>query len=246
MKLIVIILCLLSERFLLHRASATCFYWFPQYFAQISKWLPNQYPWMTLMAIIVPLLLITWSLSLLLANIVFGFLTFLFHLVIFYNCLGPENPFYPANVRQSGNDVHSAVGSYFVKVNEGMFALIFWYILTGPIGVLLYKLCNLCIKEETVADMAAYLFQLLNWLPARLTTLFYLVVGNFQQGFPRFMQMFWSSPQKNDELLYEVGLLAARTKNDEVIQLIFAEHLVEQALIVYLVFIALFTLVASI
>ncbi len=56
------------------------------------------------------------------------------------------------------------------------------------------------------------------------------------------MQKFFSSPEFNNQLLTEGGLLAARTSESEPVQLPYAESLVEHSIIVYLVVLALFTL----
>jgi AmpE protein len=40
------------------------------------------------------------------------------NVVIFYYCLGPENPFYPVLDGTSNDNV----GDYFAKVNQGLFS----------------------------------------------------------------------------------------------------------------------------
>ena len=56
--------------------------------------------------------------------------------------------------------------------------------------------------------------------------------------------MFFSSPENNDEILGNGGLLAARSGDELTVTLPCAQILVEHALVVYLVFLAFFTLVA--
>ncbi|WP_028387630.1 regulatory signaling modulator protein AmpE [Legionella fairfieldensis] len=248
MKLLVIVLCLLSERFLVHALSYKRFYWFSSYFDAIRQRLPqNSFfstPAVGMIAVIFPVLFITGLVFLVFNHVLFGFIGLLLNLAIFYYCLGPENSFYP--VRQEMGEEHNEMeaGRYFAKVNGQLFAVIFWYIITGASGVLIYRLISLCRYQELTAKLAASLTNILDWIPVRLTVFLYLLVGNFQRGIHFFIQKLPSSPENNTEFLSEGGLLAARTSDNESVQMSYAESLVEHALIVYLVFIAFFTLVA--
>ena len=56
--------------------------------------------------------------------------------------------------------------------------------------------------------------------------------------------MFFNSVDQNDQLLSKVGLLAARINANEEISLVVAQHLVEQAIILYVIFLAFFTIIA--
>ncbi|KTC78347.1 regulatory signaling modulator protein AmpE [Legionella brunensis] len=249
MKLLVIVLCLLSERYLVHAISHRRFYWFPAYFAAISQKLSMSETSLLsqiliLCAVVLPPVLICWLILYIFSHLVFGFIGLLLHLIIFYYCLGPQNSFYP--IREEGEDQESeaVVGNYFAKVNGELFAVIFWYIVIGPIGVLLYRLISLCQKQLATANLAQIITNVLDWIPARLTVLLYLLVGNFQRGIHFFVQMLFSPPDKNDTVLSQGGLLAARTNESEPVPMPYAESLVVHALIVYLVFLALFTLVS--
>lgn len=175
-------------------------------------------------------------------RILFGFLGFLLSLVIFYYSLGPENPFYPVREDTDSENSEFVVGHYFAKVNGQLFAVVFWYIVFGALGALAYRLISLCRTQDITAQLATRLTDLLDWIPARITVFLYLLVGNFQRGIHFFSQNFLSSPKNNDSFLREGGLLAARAAETEPVQLPYAESLVEHAMIVYLVFLALFTL----
>lgn len=248
MKLLVILLCLLSERYLVHAVSYLRFTWFSSYYTIIKENLVkikiNLVSLSLLVLVVLPMLII-WGIALYIADHwFFGFLCFLLNLLIFYYCLGPDNPFYP--IREDANEQNPevAAGHYFAQVNNQLFAVIFWYVILGPLGVLFYRLVSLCRLKEPTAALALKITNLLDWIPARITVFLYLIVGNFQKGFHFFAQNFISPPDNNERLLYEGGLLAARTNEKESVQLTFAENLVEHALVVYLVFFALFTLVA--
>ncbi|KTD41206.1 hypothetical protein [Legionella parisiensis] len=246
MKLLVILLSLLSERFLIHSVSYQRFYWFFDYCQKIKmstnkqSFLTN--PWVLLALIIIPIVLLVSIIYCLLDQLVFGLIGFFLSILIFFYCLGPQNVFYP--VVQSDNRTNQElVGDYFVLVNRQLFSLVFWYIIAGPIGALAYRLITLCRDVNFVSEQAHEITDLLEWIPARLTVLLFLLVGNFQRGFSSFTSYFLAKPDKNNDMLRVCGLLAVKTNETEEIPMPVAEGLVDHAIIVMLVFIALFTLI---
>ncbi|MCE0723874.1 MULTISPECIES: regulatory signaling modulator protein AmpE [Legionella] len=244
MKLLVILLCLLSERFLIHSVSYQRFYWFPDYCQKI-KMITNKHgsnPWVLLTLIIVPIVLLVSIIYLLLDHLVFGLIGFLLSLIIFFYCLGPQNVFYPI-VQSDIKTNQELVGDYFILVNRQLFSLVFWYIIAGPIGALAYRLITLCRDFNYTSVQANEIADLLEWIPARLTVLLFLLVGNFQRGFSSFTSYFFAKPDMNNDMLRIGGLLAVRTNETEEIPMPEAESLVEHAIVVMLVFIALFTLI---
>ena len=247
MKLLVIILCLLSERYLIHAVSYQRFCWFTNYYQFIQKTADKNSifanPWVLLAFIVLPILVITAVIYCLLHGIFFGFMGLLLSIVLFYYSLGPQNVFYPPAESYSENYTAS-VGNYFVLVNQQLFSVLFWYIIAGPVAALAYRLIALCRDITAVSAQANQLADLLEWIPARLTALLYLLVGNFQRGFGTFMRYIISKPDANNNLLSECGLLAVRASDVDEVPLPVAESLVEHAIFVALVFVALFTLVS--
>lgn len=247
MKLFVIVLCLLSERYFIHRVSHNRFYWFASYFQTIRQHLSQTgslQAGFILVAIVFPIVLLTWLLLFIFGHLAYGLVGLLLNIAIFYYCLGPGNPFYPVREEGTVDGAEVAAGRYFAKVNGQLFAVVFWYIVAGVTGILVYRLISLCQEYEPTEKLAKQLTALFDWIPARLTVFLYLLVGNFQQGVHFFIQKFFSTPARNERLLTEVGLLAAGTKEGEAVQLPYAENLVEHAMIVFLVFLAFFALVA--
>lgn len=246
MKLLVIVLCLLSERFLIHSFSSKRFNWYPSYFKSLQALLArmpifNQ-PWVLLVSSIAAPLMLTMILFYLLSYVLFGFLGFIFHLVILFYCLGPDNPFYPIRM-QGEQKSDEAIASYFVAVNTQLFAPLFWYIVAGPIVLLGYRLIYLNIQQNEVSKVAQCVFDVLNWLPVRMLAVLFLFVGHFQAGFQYLSAGIFAKPSDNNRLLSQSGLSALR-EGEHMPDVIEAERMVEHALIVLLVIFALITIVA--
>ena len=129
-------------------------------------------------------------------------------------------------------------------MNGQLFAVLFWYILLGPIAALIYRFSSQSQHQSLVKQQATLLTAVLDWLPARMTALLYLLVGNFQPGLKQFAQQFFSEPTANSKVLADSGMDALGHKGDDLPTLAEAEHLVEHAIIAFLVLLACFTLVA--
>lgn len=246
MKLLVVVLCLLSERYLIHTSSYQRFYWFGDYFIFIKNIIDKKNlftnPWLILTAVVLPVILIISIVYILLNSIFFGFLSIILSTAVFLYCLGPQNAFYPPSGTERPDD--SLVGNYFALANRQLFSVIFWYIILGPIAVLTYRLITLCREISVVRQQANQATELIEWIPARISALLFLLVGNFQQGFILFARLFFSRPELNNQLLSDCGLKAVRNNDSDEIPMPMAETLVEHAIIVFMVLIALFTLVA--
>ncbi len=72
------------------------------------------------------------------------------------------------------------------QANNRLMAVIFWFVVLGPVGAMLYRLT--CLAErysredperKTVNEQAFHLLHILNWVPARMLAVTYALVGNF-------------------------------------------------------------------
>ncbi|MEO1596151.1 MAG: regulatory signaling modulator protein AmpE [Pseudomonadota bacterium] len=125
-------------------------------------------------------------------------------------------------VETSRGDVPGAV---FVQANNRIFAVIFWFVLLGPIGAWLFRVSDLARRralfqaerdnpESVVAPdcekRANDVHAILAWLPARIAAVGYTLAGNYDAG-----REAWgvrspagSFEARNEHLLREVGLAA--------------------------------------
>lgn len=94
-----------------------------------------------------------------------------------------------AAVRDLGaasTDAPSLVGAVFRGAQRRWFGVLFWFLLLGPVGALLYRLSQLAAEAEASALLPAetaagarWLHALLDWPVAQLMTLAMALVGNF-------------------------------------------------------------------
>ncbi len=248
MKLFVIVLCLFIERFFVHASSNNRFQWFSHYGKALEKrlslWPFLSSPSVMLTAIIMPLIVLLNVVFYFLSDSLFGLLGVILNVVVFYYCIGPENPFYPVRVNTEDTANEKEVGAYLTNVNRQLFAVLFWYILVGPVTLAFYRLVSLSQNFRLAGLAAAWLTNLLEWMPARMTILLYLLVGNFQAGVRHYSKLLFTAPSENQLLLGECSAQALGCKTSEPVFMPSAENLVEHALILLLVFVALFTLIA--
>lgn len=143
-----------------------------------------------------------------------------------------------------------------LRANEQVFGIIFWFIVLGPAGAVFYFMMALLQYEVTLANSPLYklllpvsqIFGLVNWLPVRCAGLAYALIGHFAIAFHCFRQRFFSGIAKTRELGIQLGLVAAFGSADPASLEADSEEtsevfdLVDRAVVVWLVVVALFTL----
>lgn len=239
MRLLILVICVMLERYGEHFERIRCFsrlhQWTHVVETRLSKVSP---PWL-LAAVTLPILLLIWLVKLSMGGWLWGSMGVLLDGILFFYCLGPQNVF---QVIQTSDPFDAEV--YFEKVNRQCFGVMFWFSVIGIWGALCYRLLDLMSTEERFVSIAGRLFQYLDWIPARLTAVLYLLIGNFQQAYPFLLGNGWSGVQKNQMLLAGCGLRAVRHDEQDEVNMQDAQHLVWRAIILFLVLIALMTLAA--
>jgi len=154
-----------------------------------------------------------------------------------------------------------------IRINERLLAILFWFVVLGPIGAVLYRsvsqLKGLARAEyNTHEDFmeAAFRFKaILDWLPVRITALCYAIIGNFVEAVHCWGQQIvkhgnnWVA--SNNSVLVSAGCGALQLadiftedeleldKDDVRDQILAAEALVRRTVVAWLTFLAVLTLV---
>ena len=110
-------------------------------------------------------------------------------------------------------DGSALVEAVFRNALQRWFGVLFWFLLLGPVGALLYRLSALACEGEFARNLPAEnligartLHALLNWPVAQLMTLSMALVGNFDAVFNA-----WRTAQGNT-LQLDVGFLGAAAR----------------------------------
>jgi adenosylcobinamide-phosphate synthase len=80
-----------------------------------------------------------------------------------------------------------AIETALLRAHNGLLAPIFWFVLLGPAGAVLYRLAQLAqrtwrFEEGSFNRAAQRSFYWLDWLPAHVTAISFAVVGNFEDA----------------------------------------------------------------
>jgi len=129
--------------------------------------------------------------------------------------------------------IHKVEEAVCVQANNRLFAVIFWFVLLGPLGAWTYRVTDLIRRRAVFAashegqadgtpdrqhDAATFLHGWLAWIPARLTAIGYAAAGNFDPALGA-----WRAPTEqesdspseyNEHLLARVGVGALALEDD--------------------------------
>lgn len=197
------------------------------------------------LAILAPVVIAVWLVALLLTHVwvVFGFLFGVFVLLM---SLGPVDPMRQAqdylHAMQAGDTTEAnkhaealcgrpaddnpvltaeqVKQSLLIRLCENILGIFFWFVLMGPVGVVLFRAtCLLRIRYDGVqgglADSITDLYRILLWIPARLCAIAFALVGGFVetlQSLDHFSDL-WK--RESESLLIEAGLGAIPASSNE-------------------------------
>lgn len=205
MAFIVIFIALVIERFF-HWTQLRHWQWFARYQYYLNIRLGNKSNVILLAACILPPVILVALLQNLFSGWGYHIPALIFNLLILIYCLGPNNLW----LQMYSSDQGTFSKSIFIDANQKVFGVIFWYILLGPAGAVLYRLINLCSVNGVFAlsAIAALVQSLLDWMPVRLLAFLFALVGNFNAVMMCWKKHVRGGVESNEIILSECGLAA--------------------------------------
>lgn len=154
-----------------------------------------------------------------------------------------------SNIPETDELVRNTTRQILIESQIRYFGVIVWFIFFGPFGALFYRLVhiysNLCQEKEfdEHAPLMEKVVHWVNWIPARITCLLFLLTGDFVNGFYRIKDYLTDALADNWQLIAETGIAAqsldrgiSERNSDENADTM---ELVYRTAIIYLVFAAL-------
>lgn len=244
MTFIITLISLIIERFF-HWSQLRSWNWFNQYQRRMTDRVSNWPPYAILIAIILPPVLIVGLIDFVLTGYFYGVFKIIFGVLVLLYCMGPHNLWLQAygslnslsgedpsaaiehakktfNITLPANSqaFHQAVTSaIFIEANQRIFAVIFWFVILGPIGAVAYRAISLCATkgELSVSASAMQVQRVLDWLPIRLLTFIFALGGHFTEVIHCWKKEAAHSPNLNDTMLVECGIAALDVRNDDLL-----------------------------
>ncbi|QHG92502.1 hypothetical protein EGQ50_01970 [Coxiella endosymbiont of Amblyomma sculptum] len=249
MDLIVILLCLIIQK-CLHFSSYNSrkSRWFDTYLQWIEKKYRYSYFWYRVggIGVILPLLVV----YILFALFVHFFLTivgdfFLTVVILWYHT--------DARTLSLERVIDTPIDEFLTRSYRFVFAPIFWLLVLGSTGVVLYALVRDLNRttEESSSEEDSLLFSaigiqsVLDWGPTQLTGITFALVGRFAETFERWCFHMYTGNTSVQKQIVECGLIASGIEKDYMLlseELASVTILINRAFWMWIVVIALFTI----
>ena len=241
MSFLVLILTILVEKLSSWRQALQKDQWWYEQLARCKKLLPWQNSLALVLALSLPIIGLA-ILLIVLKSIAYGLLLIPVHLAVLVYSLSRGDvrvalgPFRDAWRRQ---DTHAAslaaqrdlliqseepvglmqaVQGYLLWQGfQGFFAVIFFYLIAGPLAALAYRLLVLTSEQATwpeAAGKATRLLHILDWLPVRLLSASFALIGNFITVNRALMHDLLCINEPANSLLSKAGRAAVEAEND--------------------------------
>jgi AmpE protein len=236
MTFIITLFALIIERFF-HWNQLRYWRWFGGYQRWLSHSRINQLPSWVLYAIsVLPPILLIGLINCSLVGWFYGIFKLIFGIVILVYCLGPVNLWlqtyrclsqlhqadsnaavlfvqkeFAIGVVENSQAFHQAfIRAIFQAAYQRVFAVIFWFVVLGPIGAVLYRLTALICAESPLGltQVAKKIQQWLDWIPVRILTFIFALGGHYTEVFNCWKKNVVKGPEMNEALLAECGVAA--------------------------------------
>ena len=93
--------------------------------------------------------------------------------------------------------------AFLYQAQQGWFAVLFYFLLLGPVGALAYRVLQLATPGKSSS-----LLWLADWVPARLLAASFTLTGNFVESADELLAGFAGGKMRAPDLLYSVAMAA--------------------------------------
>ncbi len=241
MSFLVLMLTILIEKLSHWRTALQKDQWWYQQLKRSAKLLPNQRTLALLLALSLPIIGLAVVL-IILKSVLYGLLLIPVHLIVVLYSLtrgdvrGSLGPFRDAWRRQDTHAANLAAqrdlliqseepaslleavqGHLLWRGFQGFFAVIFYYLIGGPLAALTYRLLVLTAEQAQLPPMAGIAtraLHILDWLPVRLLSISFALIGNFVLVSRTLMHNLLCLTEPADNVLNQTGRAAIEVEND--------------------------------
>lgn len=248
MKLFAMLIALILERYF-HLSSMQSGLRVFEHYIQFVETLIEKFrfphPALKLVALLAPLVALVAALSFTLTPLFYGLGSLLLSLAVLLLCMTPSEDPTETSVIPAG--IYAILWPSYQR----FFAVLFWFIVLGPAGAVLYRLSTKVHSHLAHADAMGEWNEkwcaILDWVPIRLLSLIYALVGNFAVTFSHWLDRVVTPAADNQAVFIECASIALGVENTQLTetQQQAAAALNDRALIVWIIMVALFTLGAS-
>lgn len=233
MTFIITLVALIIERFF-HWGQLRHWRWFVAYQTWLSSHVKHASSYLLLALCIVPFVLLVGLMNGLLCGWFYGVFQFIFGVIILIYCLGPQNLWvqtyscinqlhkedpklvlesvekaFGISPPESPQSFHQAfVSAIFIAGYRRVFGVVFWFVVLGPMGAVLYRMIALCAEGSPmgVTQAATRLQSILDWIPVRILTFLFALAGHFTKVFSIWKRSIKEGLHANDNLLRTCGI----------------------------------------
>lgn len=275
MALISIILSLILDHSFRHWHHIRDLSWFENYTQALSKYARINNGWIKLVIVLALPLLAIIVVQYTLYDLLWGVPFLLIGLLVLFYCLGPDCLINDIeaylDARSLGDDdealhyagvltgrsastspdqqITDVTRAILSSTNERVFSVLFWFVLLGPLGAVLYRLSTSISKQDSdpvIRNAALHVQSSMAWAPARLLAIGYALTGHFDGA----VHAYRNRPHEeniamaNYDVLVSTGLGALRDQeeSDEIATIRSARSLIIRSLLIWVAVLALLTL----
>lgn len=246
MSIIIIIICIVLQRLLAFDYYSYQLKWLEAYF----RWLLNTVDYLTeghALASVLILLMPVVIAFVLFYSLIYHFLGVfvyaIFNFILVWLCIDCRDL-----IKKPYPNLRTA--DFFVITYERLFAVIFWFVVFGPAGLILYtaviSLRNL-LSAESHLNLLFYVLKIkavLDWVPIRLMGLSYAIVGHFSSVSKLWSEQWQSRLSDDAGLVTEYGSAALGVHKSALNNLqLEVVQIINRALVFWLMVIGILTLV---